>query len=125
MSTPFKAIGVLALSSLAIACSSQPEDTLASFRAQCKATTAPIAGETSIQGMTLVGTSIADAPFDTSAAEIVSYDGCTDKLYVVNAQAKRIDVLSMDENSRPSQTAFIDLNGAVRPHRLISAPPTA
>lgn len=62
MSTPFKAIGVLALSSLAIACSSQPEDTLASFRAQCKATTAPIAGETSIQGMTLVGTSIADAP---------------------------------------------------------------
>lgn len=112
MSTPFKAIGVLALSSLAIACSSQPEDTLASFRAQCKATTAPIAGETSIQGLTLVGTSIADAPFDTSAAEIVSYDGCTDKLYVVNAQAKRIDVLSMDENSRPSQTAFIDLNGA-------------
>ncbi|AXT73917.1 choice-of-anchor I family protein [Vibrio sp. dhg] len=112
MSTPFKAIGVLALSSLAIACSSQPEDTLASFRAQCKATTAPIAGETSIQGLTLVGTSIADAPFDTSAAEIVNYDGCTDKLYVVNAQAKRVDVLSLDENSRPSQTAFIDLNGA-------------
>lgn len=112
MSTPFKAIGVLALSSLAIACSSQPEDTLASFRAQCKATTAPIAGETSIQGLTLVGTSMADAPFDTSAAEIVSYDGCTDKLYVVNAQAKRVDVLTMDENSTPSQTAFIDLNGA-------------
>ncbi|WP_417876949.1 choice-of-anchor I family protein [Vibrio sp.] len=112
MSTPFKAIGVLALSSLAIACSSQPDNTLASFSAQCNATIAPVAGETSIQGLTLVGTSFADAPFDTSAAEIVSYDACTDTLYVVNAQAKRIDILSMDENSAPSQTTFIDLNGA-------------
>ncbi len=112
MSTPFKAIGVLALSSLAIACSSQPDDTLASFRAQCKATTAPIAGETSIQGLTLVGTSITDAPFDTSAAEIVSYDECSDKIYVVNAQAKRVDVLSMDQKGTPTQTAFINLNSA-------------
>lgn len=69
-------------------------------------------GETSIQGLTFIGTSVADAPFDTSAAEIVSYDACTDKLYVVNAQAKRIDVLSMDDNGVPTQSAFIDLNSA-------------
>ncbi|MFH4746717.1 choice-of-anchor I family protein [Vibrio harveyi] len=112
MTTPFKAIGVLALSSLAIACSSQPDDSLSSFAAQCKASVAPVAGETSIQGLTFMGTSIADAPFDTSAAEIVQYDACTDKLYVVNAQAKRVDVLSMDDNGAPTQTAFIDLNSA-------------
>ncbi len=77
MITPLKAIGALALSSLAIACSSQPEDTVASFATQCKPTTAPVTGETSIQGLTFIGTSVADAPFDTSAAEIVSYDACT------------------------------------------------
>lgn len=85
---------------------------MASFATQCKPTTAPVAGETSIQGLTFIGTSVADAPFDTSAAEIVSYDACTDKLYVVNAEAKRVDVLSMDDNGVPTQTAFIDLNGA-------------
>ncbi|MDW1892284.1 choice-of-anchor I family protein, partial [Vibrio sp. Vb1574] len=69
-------------------------------------------GETSIQGLTFVGSSIADAPFDTSAAEIVNYDACTDKLYVVNAQAKRVDVLSLNESSAPSQTDFIDLTDA-------------
>lgn len=103
MTTPFKAIGVLALSSLAIACSSQPDDSLSAFAAQCKASVAPITGETSIQGLTFMGTSIADAPFDTSAAEIVQYDACTDKLYVINAQAKRVDVLSMDDNGAPSK----------------------
>lgn len=112
MITPFKAIGVLALSSLAIACSSTPDDTLASFGAQCKSTIAPVTGETSVHGLTFMGTSIADAPFGTSAAEIVSYDACSDRLYVVNAQAKRVDVLSMDEKGIPTQSAFIDLNGA-------------
>ncbi len=85
---------------------------MASFATQCKPTTAPVAGETSIQGLTFIGTSVADAPFDTSAAEIVSYDACTDKLYVINAEAKRVDVLSMDDNGVPTQTAFIDLNSA-------------
>lgn len=85
---------------------------MASFATQCKPTTAPVTGETSIQGLTFIGTSVADAPFDTSAAEIVSYDACTDKLYVVNAEAKRVDVLSMDDNGVPTQSAFIDLNSA-------------
>ncbi|MDF5277203.1 alkaline phosphatase [Vibrio parahaemolyticus] len=109
MTTPLKAIGAMALSTLAIACSSQQNDVIASFSAQCKPISSPAFGETSIQGLTFVGSSIADAPFDTSAAEIVNYDACTDKLYVVNAQAKRVDVLSLNESSAPSQTDFIDL----------------
>lgn len=112
MTTPLKAIGAMALSTLAIACSSQQNDVIASFSAQCKPISLPSVGETSIQGLTFVGSSIADAPFDTSAAEIVNYDACTDKLYVVNAQAKRVDVLSLNESSAPSQTDFIDLTDA-------------
>ncbi|MCX8798888.1 choice-of-anchor I family protein [Vibrio parahaemolyticus] len=112
MTTPLKAIGAMALSTLAIACSSQQNDVIASFSAQCKPISSPAAGETSIQGLTFVGSSIADVPFDTSAAEIVNYDACTDKLYVVNAQAKRVDVLSLNESSAPSQTDFIDLTDA-------------
>ncbi|MCA0934054.1 choice-of-anchor I family protein [Vibrio alginolyticus] len=112
MSTPYRAIGVIALSSLAIACSSQPESTLASYSSQCKATVAPVTGETTIHSLTFLGSSVADAPFASSAAEIVSYDACSDKLYVVNAQAKRVDVLSMDEQGVPTQSAFIDLNSA-------------
>ncbi|HAS6587908.1 TPA: alkaline phosphatase [Vibrio parahaemolyticus] len=102
----------MALSTLAIACSSQQNDVIASFSAQCKPISSLAVGENSIQGLTFVGSSIADAPFDTSAAEIVNYDACTDKLYVVNAQAKRVDVLSLNESSAPSQTDFIDLTDA-------------
>ncbi|ELJ8818769.1 choice-of-anchor I family protein [Vibrio parahaemolyticus] len=112
MTTPLKAIGAMALSTLAIACSSQQNDVIASFSAQCKPISSSAVGETSILGLTFVGSSIADAPFDTSAAEIVNYDACTDKLYVVNAQAKRVDVLSLNESSAPSQTDFIDLTDA-------------
>ncbi|HCE4570512.1 TPA: choice-of-anchor I family protein [Vibrio parahaemolyticus] len=112
MTTPLKAIGAMALSTLAIACSSQQNDVIASFSAQCKPISSSAVGETSIQGLTFVGSFIADAPFDTSAAEIVNYDACTDKLYVVNAQAKRVDVLSLNESSAPSQTDFIDLTDA-------------
>ncbi|MGR5133791.1 choice-of-anchor I family protein [Vibrio alfacsensis] len=112
MTTPFKAISVLTLSSLAIACASQPESSLSSFSEQCKTTQAPSVGDKVIQGLTFMGTSIANAPFDTSAAEVVQYDACTDKLYVVNAQAKRIDVLSMNDAGAPYQTATIDLESA-------------
>ncbi|AXY03638.1 alkaline phosphatase [Vibrio alfacsensis] len=102
----------MTLSSLAIACASQPESSLSSFSEQCKTTQAPSVGDTAIQGLTFMGTSIANAPFDTSAAEIVQYDACTDKLYVVNAQAKRIDILSMNDAGTPSQTATMDLESA-------------
>ncbi|MGR5236881.1 choice-of-anchor I family protein [Vibrio alfacsensis] len=112
MNTPFKAVGVFVLSSLAIVCPSQAKDIGSAISVQCKKSITPVAGKTPIQSLAFMGTSIANAPFDTSAAEIVSYDACTDKIYVVNAQAKRIDVLSMDDKGVPFQTEFIDLNSA-------------
>lgn len=84
------------------------------FNIQCKTSVAPESSEMSISGLTLVGTSIADAPFGTSAAEIVSYDSCTDKLYVVNAQAKKVDVLSLDKQGKPSSAGQIDLASAAQ-----------
>ncbi|MCY9872426.1 choice-of-anchor I family protein [Vibrio barjaei] len=84
------------------------------FNIQCKTSVAPESSEMSISGLTLVGTSIADAPFGTSAAEIVSYDSCTDKLYVVNAQAKKVDVLSLDQQGKPSSAGQIDLASAAQ-----------
>ncbi|OIN27502.1 choice-of-anchor I family protein [Vibrio barjaei] len=84
------------------------------FNIQCKTSVAPESSEMSISGLTLVGTSIADAPFGTSAAEIVSYDSCTDKLYVVNAQAKKVDVLSLDKLGKPSSAGQIDLASAAQ-----------
>ncbi|EDK30319.1 putative alkaline phosphatase [Vibrionales bacterium SWAT-3] len=79
---------------------------------QCQSGQQPIASDAEVTGLTLVGSSIADAPFATSAAEIVSYDSCTDKLYVVNAQAQKVDVLSMNADSLPNSEGSIDLQSA-------------
>ncbi|MEZ9720718.1 choice-of-anchor I family protein [Vibrio splendidus] len=81
------------------------------FNLQCQSIQ-PIASDAAVTGISLVGRSIADAPFDTSAAEIVSYDSCTDKLYVVNAQAQKVDVLSMNSVSEPTSSGSIDLQSA-------------
>lgn len=116
MTTPFKAIGVLTLSALATACANT-KSTPNNLAIQClnsstnakTSTTIGTSSNTKVKGLTYVGTSIADAPFDSSAAEIVNYDSCTDKLYVVNAKEKRIDVLSLDADSKPTQTSTIDL----------------
>ncbi|KWT99394.1 alkaline phosphatase [Vibrio toranzoniae] len=82
------------------------------FSLQCQSIQQPIASGAAVTGLTLVGRSITDAPFDTSAAEIVSYDSCTDKLYVVNAQAQKVDVLSMNSASEPTSEGYIDLQSA-------------
>ncbi|MEZ9397234.1 choice-of-anchor I family protein [Vibrio splendidus] len=82
------------------------------FNLQCQSIQQPIASDAAVTGISLVGRSIADAPFDTSAAEIVSYDSCTDKLYVVNAQAQKVDVLSMNADSAPTSVGSIDLQSA-------------
>ncbi|PMG34765.1 alkaline phosphatase [Vibrio splendidus] len=82
------------------------------FNLQCQSIQQPIASDAEVTGISLVGRAIADAPFDTSAAEIVSYDSCTDKLYVVNAQAQKVDVLSMNADSAPTSVGSIDLQSA-------------
>ncbi len=118
MTTSVKALGILTLSALAVACSStQTLQTKSpykgdAFNVQCNVPQTALEGETSISGLDYVGSFIANSPFDSSAAEIVSYDGCTDKLYVVNAQSKRIDVLALSEDSKPVQKGQIDLSTA-------------
>ena len=95
------------------ACSSPTEQSRALVPAlSCKAIIAPSQSETSIAGLTLVGRYVADAPFATSAAEIVKYDACTDQLFVVNAQAKKVDVLTLSHDHAPSLKTQLDLQRA-------------
>ncbi|WP_135457086.1 choice-of-anchor I family protein [Vibrio echinoideorum] len=88
------------------------QTSLDTFSLQCQSIQQPNMTDATVSGISLVGRAIADAPFDTSAAEIVSYDSCTDKLYVVNAQAQKVDVLSMDADSAPTSEGSIDLQSA-------------
>ncbi|WP_102385027.1 choice-of-anchor I family protein [Vibrio cyclitrophicus] len=88
------------------------QTSLDTFSLQCQSIQQPNMTDATLSGISLVGRAIADAPFDTSAAEIVSYDSCTDKLYVVNAQAQKVDVLSMDADSAPTSEGSIDLQSA-------------
>lgn len=63
--------------------------------------------------LTLTGTYVSDNKFDSSSAEIVSYDLCTDQLFVVNAESKGIDVLAFGVgNSIPFKTDTINLTSA-------------
>ncbi|HMJ89180.1 MAG TPA: hypothetical protein VK530_05160, partial [Candidatus Acidoferrum sp.] len=54
-------------------------------------------------------------PYETSAAEIVTYDRFTKRLYVVNAQGVRLDVLSIRNPRNPTKVATLDISpyGAV------------
>lgn len=49
----------------------------------------------------VIGRYVSGNAFDTSSAEIVSYDQTSDRLYVVNAQDKSIDVLSFTHKASP------------------------
>ncbi|PTP59097.1 alkaline phosphatase [Vibrio splendidus] len=110
----------IAVSTALVGCSQSTSPTTATpsqtsldaFSLQCQSIEQPSASNAEVTGISLVGRSIADAPFDTSAAEIVSYDSCTDKLYVVNAQAQKVDVLSMNSASEPTSSGSIDLQSA-------------
>jgi hypothetical protein len=60
----------------------------------------------------VIGTYVSGNDFATSSAEIVSYDKTTDRLYVVNAQDKSVDVLSFDIDGKPIKDSTIDLQAA-------------
>jgi DNA-binding beta-propeller fold protein YncE len=61
--------------------------------------------------LSIVDSYFSGSDFDTSSAEIVSYDECSDRLYVVNSQSASIDVLALSaNNSVPSKTGNIDLS---------------
>ena len=66
---------------------------------------------TGILELALVDSYFSGSEFATSSAEIVSYDTCSDRLYVVNAQDSSIDVLELAANtSAPSKVSNIDLS---------------
>lgn len=54
------------------------------------------------------------ASFDSGAAEIVAYDKSTRRLFVVNAQAKTVDVLNVANPATPMSVGTIDV-AAIRP----------
>ncbi|WP_296981667.1 MULTISPECIES: choice-of-anchor I family protein [unclassified Thalassolituus] len=63
--------------------------------------------------LALLATHTADEDFATSAAEIVSYDTCSNRLYVVNAEAETVDVLEYDATAGTlTKDSSIDLSGA-------------
>lgn len=85
---------------------------LADLNIQCvdveKASAAVNSG---VLNLTVVDSYFSGSDFATSSAEIVSYDTCSDRLYVVNAQDASIDVLALAaNNSAPSKVGNIDLS---------------
>lgn len=86
--------------------------TLSSLEISCEeATTAENLTGDSIS-LTVVGSYISGNEFDTSSAEIVSYDSCSDKLYTVNAEDGTVDVIAIDSGSAPTKDGTIDLTSA-------------
>lgn len=109
----------VASASLLVACggddndSSTPQPTpLESLAIDCA--TVSTAEDTSVTGtlqLNLTGTYVSGNEFDTASAEIVSYDSCSDKLYVVNAKDQTVDVLGLgSDDSAPAKEGTIDLS---------------
>ena len=74
------------------------------------ATDTPVAGTLELS---VVDTYVSGNEFDTASAEIVSYDKCSDKLYVVNAEDATVDVLSLAQTtSAPGKHGTINLSAA-------------
>ncbi len=88
--------------------------TLADLGIECETVTT--ATDTSVSGtleLSVVDTYVSGNEFDTASAEIVSYDKCSDKLYVVNAEDATVDVLSLAQTtSAPAKHGTIDLSAA-------------
>jgi hypothetical protein len=89
---------------------------LADLNIQCASIEqAPVTTDTGTLQLSLVDSYFSGSDFDTSSAEIVSYDSCSDRLYVVNSQAASIDVLALSvNNSTPSKVGTIDLSLAAK-----------
>lgn len=87
---------------------------IAALKIECQQAITMQISDKPVTGITKLGTAIADAPFDSSAAEIVSYDQCSDSLFVVNSQAQRVDVMTLDAISAPSIAFHIDLSAAAK-----------
>jgi hypothetical protein len=89
-----------------------PEVLLADLNIQCATVEkATVNTDRGTLQLSLVDSYFSGSEFATSSAEIVSYDPCSDRLYVVNSQAASIDILALNaNNSAPSKTGNIDLS---------------
>lgn len=111
---------VAASSTMLVACGGSDNDSdptptpLEQLAIECVTVTG--ADTTSVSGtltLSVTGTYVSGNEFDTSSAEIVSYDACSDQLYVVNAEDQTVDVLSLaPTTSAPSKAGTIDLAAA-------------
>ena len=90
-----------------------PKTPLQSLGIQCASVETASGNQSGLLTPQLVDTYQSGAEFASAAAEIVSYDRCSDKLYVVNAQAATVDVLSLSAtDSTPTKQGSIDLSAA-------------
>lgn len=82
--------------------------------AGCASQNNMLSQHTPIKSLSLevVGSYVSGNAFDTSSAEIVSYDNMTDRLYVVNAENKSVDVLRFNDQHQPVKTDAINLQTA-------------
>jgi DNA-binding beta-propeller fold protein YncE len=81
---------------------------------QCETVSRAIPQDTTGKlSLSLVDRYVSDSEFASSAAEIVSYDNCTDQLFVVNANDQRVDILSLEnKTSQPHFSGSIQLQEA-------------
>lgn len=89
-----------------------PSETISSLNIQCETPTAASVGSSAATlALSKIGTYVSGADFGAGAAEIVSFDKCSDKLYVVNADSQTVDVLDLnDGTAAPTKTSTIDLS---------------
>ncbi len=80
---------------------------LADLGIECETVTT--ATDTAVAGtleLSVVDTYVSGNEFDSASAEIVSYDKCSDKLYVVNAEDATVDVLSGADHQCAKQAGY-------------------
>jgi hypothetical protein len=62
-------------------------------------------------GLDPLGT-FSNGGFDEAAAEIPAFDPASDRLFVVNAEAGTVDVIDVQDPTRPTEVAVLDTPGA-------------
>lgn len=121
MTSFFKFMFVLFIAVLLNGCGSDDDNTTTTETALAKLAIECVDVITSTQTttsgtleLTHIDSYISGNNFDTASAEIVSYDACSDRLYVVNAEDQTVDVLEMDAMGKPSKDTTIDLTAAAK-----------
>lgn len=119
MNRKLLALAVSASASLLSACGgdSSSADSTASpaerLGIECQSVTTDNSTPAGVLQLNVIDRYVSGNDFATSSAEIVSYDSCSDQLYVVNAESASVDVLSLaTANSAPDKAGTIDLQAA-------------